>query len=92
MTPDSIVELVAKETGVPAPAILGRSRNRPEVMARGAVVFVLRQAGWSYQAIADKLGMENHTSTHSLMQSTQKRLNEFPAYRKQVEAVLMKAI
>ena len=62
MTPEEIIGEVALVTGVPAPAITGRRRNKYIVHARFLAMAAVREAfgWWSLQMTADFFHREDH--------------------------------
>lgn len=56
-----VVDAVAKRTGVPPIAIMGKDRHPPVVAARHMAWSQLRELGWSYPMIGEVWGC-NHSS------------------------------
>jgi chromosomal replication initiator protein len=58
-----LVRLVARHTGLPGTALLGNGRQQTTVLARGMLVYLLREAaGWSFAAIGRLLRGKDHST------------------------------
>lgn len=92
MTTDELRKVVplfteaARQFGVPRTAMLDRGRVREIVKARHAVMWALRDAGWTYMAIGALFGRD-HTTVISDVAEAERRALSDPDYALRLAAI-----
>lgn len=67
------IRRIADDRGITVMDVLGTSMQRSCTLARGDLVLILREWGWSYSEIGQRIGGRDHSTIISIEETARKR-------------------
>lgn len=68
------IDRIAYDRGITVMDVIGPSQKGSCTLARGELVLILRDWGWSYTQIGDRLGGRDHSTIMSIEETARKRV------------------